>query len=45
MRVAPCAFFPNAYDNTTESAHTTHGDPTGYQASGLFADILAQSPV
>lgn len=42
MRVAPCAFFPDAFDNAAESAHTTHGHPTGYQAAGLFADILAR---
>lgn len=42
MRVAPCAFFPNAFDNAADSAHMTHGHPTGYQAAGLFADILAR---
>lgn len=41
MRVAPCAFFPEAFDNAAESARTTHGHPTGYMAAGLFADILA----
>lgn len=42
MRVAPCAFFPNAFDNAAESARTTHGHPSGYLAAGLFADILAR---
>jgi len=42
MRVAPCAFFPDAFANAAESAHLTHGHPTGYQAAGLFADILAR---
>ncbi len=40
MRVAPHAFFPNAFEQAADSAHLTHGHPTGYQASGLFADIL-----
>lgn len=42
MRVAPCAFFPDAFANAAESAHLTHGHPSGYQAAGLFADILAR---
>ncbi len=42
MRVALCAFFPDAFANAAESAHLTHGHPTGYQAAGLFADILAR---
>lgn len=42
MRVAACAFFPDAFSNAAESAHLTHGHPTGYQAAGLFADILAR---
>src|SRR5690606_14071323 len=42
MRVAPCAFFPDAFTNAAESAHTTHGHPSGYLAAGLFADILAR---
>ncbi len=42
MRVAPCAFFPAAFDTAAESSHLTHGHPTGYQAAGLFADILAR---
>lgn len=40
MRVAPCAFFGNAFDYATESGRLTHGNPTGYLAAGLFADIL-----
>ena len=40
MRVAPHAFFPDAFDLAADNAHLTHGHPSGYQASGLFADIL-----
>lgn len=40
MRVAPCAFFPNAFDYAVQSGRLTHGHPTGYLAAGLFADIL-----
>lgn len=40
MRVAPCAFFANAFDYAAQSARLTHGHPTGYLAAGLFADIL-----
>ncbi len=40
MRVAPCAFFGNAFKYAAESARLTHGHPTGYMAAGLFADIL-----
>lgn len=42
MRVAPCAFFGNAFDNAAKSSKLTHGHPTGYLAAGLFADILAR---
>ncbi|MDI3183086.1 MULTISPECIES: ADP-ribosylglycohydrolase family protein [Pseudomonas] len=40
MRVAPCAFFANAFDYAAQSGRLTHGHPTGYLAAGLFADIL-----
>lgn len=40
MRVAPCAFFGNAFDYATDAGRLTHGHPTGYLAAGLFADIL-----
>lgn len=40
VRVAPCAFFANAYDYAAQSGRLTHGHPTGYLAAGLFADIL-----
>jgi len=39
-RVAPCAFFANAFDYATQSGRLTHGHATGYMAAGLFADIL-----
>ncbi|MGQ9951321.1 ADP-ribosylglycohydrolase family protein [Pseudomonas aeruginosa] len=42
MRVAPHAFFPEPFEMAAESAHLTHGHPTGYLAAGLFADILAR---
>lgn len=40
VRVAPCAFFGNAFDYASQSGRLTHGHPTGYLAAGLFADIL-----
>ncbi len=42
IRVAPCAFFPGAFERAAESARLTHGHPSGYLAAGLFADILAR---
>ncbi len=39
MRVAPCAFFANAFDYAAQW-RLNHGHPTGYLAAGLFADIL-----
>ena len=40
MRAAPCAFFANAFDYAAQSGRLTHGNPTGYLAAGMFADIL-----
>lgn len=40
VRVAPCAFFANAFDYAAQSGRLTHGHPTAYLAAGLFADIL-----
>lgn len=40
MRVAPCAFFSEAFELASDTAKLTHGHPTGYLAAGLFADIL-----
>lgn len=40
VRVAPCAFFANAFDYAAESGRLTHGHPTAYLAAGLLADIL-----
>lgn len=40
MRVAPCAFFADAFGLASETAQYSHGHPTGYLAAGLFADIL-----
>lgn len=40
MRVAPHAFFPDAFDLAAENARLTHAHPTGFQAAALFADIL-----
>lgn len=40
MRVAPCAFFGNAFEFACETGKLTHGHPSGYLAAGIFADIL-----
>ncbi|HBP1793938.1 ADP-ribosylglycohydrolase family protein [Pseudomonas aeruginosa] len=40
VRVAPCAFFANAFDYAAQSGRLTHGHPTAYLAAGLFADML-----
>ena len=40
MRVAPCAFFSDAFETAGESAHYTHGHLTGHLAAGLYAAIL-----
>lgn len=40
VRVAPCAFFANAFDYAAQSGRLTHGHPTAYLAAGLFADLL-----
>lgn len=45
MRVAPCAFFGNAFEFAADSTQLTHGHPTGYLAAGMFADILQRLDV
>lgn len=40
MRVAPCAFFANAFDLAADTGRLSHAHPSGYLSAGLFADLL-----
>ena len=41
VRVAPCAFYEDAFGIAASSAQITNANPTVYQSAGLFAHILS----